>query len=274
MKYAYTFDDLQILPIYSQIESRGQCNISTQVTTNYRINVPIISSPMDTVTDSTMAISLGKLGGLGVIHRFFDIESQVNEVKQTISAGVSLVSAAIGVVGDYQERAKALVAAGCKILLIDVAHGNTKLVHDALVWCKSNLPDYVDIIAGSVATAEGAYNLASWGANGIRVGIGNGCFTPDMLVKTTNGLKRIVEVQIGDSVYTHTGEIHQVVDKFEYDKDEEIVIVNDIESTSNHEFYVIHISDVDMVDENNVHLYAKWIPAGELTDEYFLIELE
>lgn len=274
MKMTYTFDDLQIVPIYSEIESRRMCDTSTQITTNYRIDIPILSAPMDTVTDSAMAISLGKLGGLGVIHRFFDIQTQVNEVSKTISAEIPLVAAAIGVINDYRERAEALVAAGCKILLIDVAHGNTKLVHDVIEWCKTNLPDYVDIIAGSVATAEGAYNLATWGADGIRVGIGNGCFTPDMLVKTTNGLKRIVEVQIGDSVYTHTGEIRQVVDKFEYDKDEEIVIVNDIESTSNHEFYVIHISDVDMVDENNVHLYAKWIPAGELTDEYFLIELE
>ena len=193
MKTAYTFDDLQIVPIYSEVESRRSCDISTQVTVNYRLNLPIVSSPMDTVTDSAMAIALGKLGGLGVIHRFFDIESQVIEVTKTINGGISLVAAAIGVVGDYQERAKALTDAGAKILLIDVAHGNTKLVRDAITWCKSNLPDYVDIIAGSVATAEGAYNLATWGAAGIRVGLGNGSLC-ETRIRTGIGVPQVTAI--------------------------------------------------------------------------------
>ena len=273
MKYAYTFDDIQITPVYSEVNSRSQCNLTTRFTKQYKLGTPLVASPMDTVTEYNMAISIASHGGVGILHRFMSIEKQSNQVRK-IKEQEKLVSAAIGATGDYKERAQELVNAGAIVLLIDVAHGNTKQVRDAITWCKQNLPNYVDVIAGNVATYEGARNLAHWGADAIRVGIGNGCFTPDMLVKTTNGLKRIVEIQIGDSVYTHTGEIHQVVNKFEYDKDEEIVIVNAIESTSNHEFYVVHISDVDNVNENNIHQYAKWIPSGELTDEYFLIELE
>ena len=273
MKYAYTFDDLQIIPRYSEIESRSQCNLNTPFTRNYKLGLPLISSPMDTVTEDKMALTMASHGGVGIIHRFMTIEKQKKQVWN-VKQKENLVAAAIGATGDYQERAKELVNAGAIVLLIDVAHGNTKQVRDAIRWCKSNLTSYVDIIAGNVATHEGALNLAKWGADAIRVGIGNGCFTPDMLVKTTDGLKRIVDVSIGDSVYTHTGEIHQVINKFEYNKNEEIVVVNDIESTSNHEFYVIHQSVADIVNEDNIHQYAEWIPAGELTDEYFLIELE
>jgi IMP dehydrogenase len=273
MNYTYTYDDIQIIPKYSEVSSRSECSLKTRFTKRYTLDMPIVTSPMDTVTDSEMAIAIGKMGGIGVLHRFMSIDAQVDSASDILQSSV-MPCAAIGATGDYKERAEALVSIGVKILLIDVAHGNTKQVKDTIKWCKENLPSDVDVIAGNIATREGARNLAEWGADAIRVGIGNGCFTPDMLVKTTNGLKRIVEVQIGDSVYTHTGEIHQVVNKFEYDKDEEIVIVNGIESTSNHEFYVVHISDVDKVDENTIHQYAKWIPSGELTDEYFLIELE
>ncbi len=273
MKYAYTFDDIQIIPKYSEIESRSQCELITKFTKRYVIGTPLVSSPMDTVSDSKMCLAMASHGGVGVVHRFMSIGEQSNQSRK-IKEQEKLVAAAIGATGDYQERAQELINAGVIVLLIDVAHGNTKQVKDAIKWCKENLPEYVDVIAGNVSTYEGAQNLAEWGADAIRVGIGNGCFTANMLVKTTNGLKRIIDVQIGDLVYTHTGEIHEVVNKFEYDKDEEIVIVNGIESTSNHEFYVVHISDVDKVDENNIHQYAKWIPSGELTDEYFLIELE
>jgi IMP dehydrogenase len=82
--------------------------------------------------------------------------------------------AAIGATGDYQERSKELVRHGAQILLIDVAHGNTAHVRDAIEWCKNNLPSYVEIIAGNVSTKQGAYNLCVWGADAIRVGIGNG----------------------------------------------------------------------------------------------------
>lgn len=273
MKYAYTFDDIQIAPKYSEVESRSQCNLTTRFTRQYKLGTPLVASPMDTVTEYNMAISIASHGGVGIIHRFMSIETQANQVRK-VKEQEKLVSAAIGATGDYKERAQELVNGGAIVLLIDVAHGNTKQVRDAINWCKQNLPSYVDVIAGNVATYEGAKNLAKWGADAIRVGIGNGCFTPDMLVKTTDGLKRIVDVSIGDSVYTHTGEIHQVINKFEYNKNEEIVVVNDIESTSNHEFYVIHQSIADIVNEDNIHQYAEWIPAGELTDEYFLIELE
>lgn len=276
METAYTYDDIQIVPIYSDIQSRSDCNLKSRITKNYEIDIPIISAPMDTVTEIDMALELYSLGGYGCIHRFMSIEEQVKQCSKVQEGGVHSprVIAAIGATGDYQERAKELISAGVKILLIDVAHGNTIQVMTAIDWCKVNLPSYVDIIAGNVATYEGTKNLIAWGADAIRVGIGGGCFTPNMRVKTDSGYIKIKDIQIGTNVFSHTGKLQRVSDKIEYDRDESIVCINDIECTENHEFYVIPIDLVNDVTENNIHELARWIPAGELSYDYFLIELE
>ena len=143
MKYAYTFDDLQITPKYSEIESRSQCELTTRFTRQYTIGTPLVASPMDTVTDSKMALAIASYGGVGIIHRFMKIGDQVKHVMK-VKEQEKLVSAAIGATGDYQERASELANAGAIVLLIDVAHGNTKQVRDAIKWCKEYLPKYVD----------------------------------------------------------------------------------------------------------------------------------
>lgn len=196
LNHAYTYDDIQIIPKYSEVQSRNDCNLETRFTRNYKIQAPLVSSPMDTVTESEMALKLYSLGGVGIIHRFMSIEQQcyeiskikketqftnnskqksnVDKIKMLVESSFPPIAVAIGATGDYKDRAYELVDNGANVLLIDVAHGNTKQVKDAIIWCKENLPEYVDIIAGNVATYEGAKNLAVWGADAIRVGIGNG----------------------------------------------------------------------------------------------------
>lgn len=282
MKTALTYDDIQLIPAYSEVETRRNIDLSTQFTTNYKIRVPLIASPMDTVCDGMMASVMADLGGVGCIHRFMTIEEQANEVRFVLTypystemwpIGTMPVMAAIGANGDYLERAQELTNAGANVILIDVAHGHHTFVKDALRALKIALPSHVDVIAGNVATALGAISLEEWGADAIRVGVGGGCFTPNMRVGTIEGNKPIVEVQIGDVVYTHTGEPKEVIHKFEYDRDEEIMIINGIECTKNHEFYVVHKSHEQLVTDENIHQYARWVAAEELTDEFLLIEL-
>ena len=189
MKYAYTFDDLQIIPRYSEVESRSQCNLTTRFTKQYKLGTPLVASPMDTVTEDKMAIAIASHGGVGIIHRFMSIEKQANQVRK-VKEQEKLVSAAIGATGDFKERAQELVNAGAIVLLIDVAHGNTKQVRDAITWCKQNLPNYVDVIAGNVATYDGAKNLAKWGADAIRVGIGNGSLC-ETRIRTGIGIPQV-----------------------------------------------------------------------------------
>ena len=218
MKTALTYDDIQLVPAYSEIESRGNIDLTTQFTTNYKIRVPLIASPMDTVCDSEMAIAMMELGGVGIIHRFMSIEEQTKEVIKVTQHSVSgheystmarmwrltqttvPVSAAIGANGDYLERAQELTKAGANVILIDVAHGYHKFVMDAIRNLKQTLPSYVDIIAGNVATGNAAYNLQSAGADAIRVGIGGGSLCTTR-IKTGFGVPNVTSLlDCADSV--------------------------------------------------------------------------
>lgn len=189
MKFAYTFDDLQIIPRYSEVESRSQCNLTARFTKQYKLGTPLVASPMDTVTEYNMALAMASHGGVGIIHRFMKIEEQAKQGRR-LKEQEKLVAAAIGATGDFKERAQELVNGGVIVLLIDVAHGNTAQVRDAIKWCKENLPQYVDVIAGNVATYEGAKNLALWGADAIRVGIGNGSLC-ETRIRTGVGIPQV-----------------------------------------------------------------------------------
>lgn len=191
---ALTYDDIQLIPEYSEVESRKNINLETQLTTNYRIRVPLIASPMDTVCESPMAIALGEMGGVGCIHRFMTIDRQADEVWRVwrwffdpdsyqtngtlphdkFTHPLRPIMAAVGATGDFVERAQALTEKGANVILIDVAHGFHKNVRDAIAVLKSKLPSHVDIIAGNVANGRGARALADWGADAIRVGVGGG----------------------------------------------------------------------------------------------------
>jgi IMP dehydrogenase len=141
------------------------------VTKNYKLDIPIIAANMDTICESKMAIALGRLGGLGVIHRFLNIEDQVAEVKKVKEQ--NLISAAAIGVKDYEERAKALNEAGVNIIVLDVAHGHSKRTGKTLDFLKNTYPN-IDVIVGNVATKDAAEYFISKKADGIKVGIGPG----------------------------------------------------------------------------------------------------
>jgi IMP dehydrogenase len=214
MRNSLTYDDIQLVPQYSNIPSRTQINLKTLVSRRYGLLNPIVASPMDTVCGLEMAYKMFKLGGVGCIHRFNSIEEQSNIVKELYhriysedwgnqfeSWGVMIddwhseiphipIMASIGVSESDKDRAKSLVDNGCNIIIIDVAHGHHKNVEKMLVWCKNNLDEKVDIIAGNIATKEAAQELESWGADGLRVGIGGGSLCTTR-VKTGFGVPNV-----------------------------------------------------------------------------------
>jgi IMP dehydrogenase len=209
MKIALTYDDITLCPSFSEVESRQNINLETQLTTNYKLRIPLIASPMDTVCESEMAIAMGELGGVGIIHRFMTIEEQarsVSRVASTLMPESDLhtlsyapftrvpVATAVGANGDYLERAQYLVKNGANVILIDVAHGHHKLVKIAIENLKKNLPSHVDIIAGNVATFRGAQILEDWGADAIRVGIGGGSLCSTR-INTGFGIPNVTSLQ-------------------------------------------------------------------------------
>jgi IMP dehydrogenase len=171
-KYTLSFDDMLLVPKFSDINSRGEIDLTSKIG-DLDFKLPIISSPMDTVTEVSMAKTMSEHGGLGIIHRYNSISEQVDMAEQVISAGKT-ASAAIGVSGDYLDRARCLVNSGVKILCVDVAHGHHSMMKKALGELRDVFGSDVHIIAGNIAIDPGYIDLASWGADAIRVGIGGG----------------------------------------------------------------------------------------------------
>ena len=175
------YDDVLLVPQYSDIESRTVLSTKNSLG-DIGLDLPIISSPMDTVTELDMLVAMEMNGGLGIIHRYNSIDDQSKLVKQAKVVGVDNVGAAIGVTGDYLERAQALVEAGANVLCVDVAHGHHSMMKTALASLRKVFGNSVHIMAGNVATGEGACALAEWGADSVRVGIGSGAICSTRLV--------------------------------------------------------------------------------------------
>ena len=307
IKTALSFDDVLLIPQKGTISSRSKVNLQTNITKNVKLNIPMISLNMSTVTESEMAIAMAREGGIGIIHRFLPIEEQALEVKrvkrstgrriedpitikddktlkdaiETIESnnevtglliinkeerltgiltqrdiifeedlnkpirdlmtprkdiitapdnikiveakkilkkhrieklplidkndkvkglitikdiqhleeyekacrdekGRLRVAAAIGVVGDYLERARALVKENVDVLVIDIAHGHSELAIKAIKEVKKKFK--VDVLAGNVATYKGAEDLIKAGADGVKVGVGNGTICTTRIV--------------------------------------------------------------------------------------------
>lgn len=299
-----TFDDVLLVPKKSPVRSRKEVDTSTRLSRRIELRVPLVSAPMDTVTEHAMAIVIAQAGGVGVIHRFMTVEQQVDEVlkvkrsesividqpyslsgdqrlkdatrlmtkhgvtgllvvdpagklqgivtsrdirferdqekriaelmtpiKDMITApahinlqeaeqilhrnkleklplvdkdgnlrglitskdmlsleehpdaskdekGRLMVGAAVGVKGEYVERARALSEAGADLLVVDVAHAHSDITLDAVRAIRKALPD-AEIMAGNVATKEGTEDLIAAGTDAVKVGIGSGsiCIT-------------------------------------------------------------------------------------------------
>jgi IMP dehydrogenase/GMP reductase len=326
-----TFDDILLEPGYSEVVPR-EVDVRTQLTRNIPLHLPVLSSPMDTVTESELAIALAQEGGLGVIHKNLSVADQTREVdkvkrsengiitdpitlpptetvrtarrimEQHKISGVPItvngslkgiltrrdlrfladndqpiaevmtkgnlvtapehttleaaeriltenkveklllvddnfrlkglitikdidklarfpnackdargrlrVGAAVSV-HEY-ERAEELIRAGVDVLVVDSAHGHSENVIATVRELKKRHP--IDIIAGNVATAEGARALADAGADAVKAGIGPGCLAAGTRVLMADATyKNIEDVRPGDRVINMNGEPVTVV---------------------------------------------------------------
>ncbi|MBT8800630.1 guanosine monophosphate reductase [Lactobacillus delbrueckii subsp. bulgaricus] len=185
-KEGITFDDVLLIPAESHVLP-NEVDLSTQLAPNLKLNIPLISAGMDTVTEGRMAAAMAKMGGLGVVHKNLSIQAQADEVRlakntpvtaeDTYAAvdkdGKLLVAAAVGVTSDTFERAKALFEAGADAIVIDTAHGHSAGVLRKIKEIRDHFP-HNTLIAGNVATAEGTRALFEAGVDVVKVGIGPG----------------------------------------------------------------------------------------------------
>ena len=187
-KEAVTYDDMLLVPQYSDITSRSEVNISSWLNSKHSLELPIIASPMDTVSEVEMSIAMAQAGGLAVIHRYNTIPEQGALVSQAAShVSTSLTAAAIGVTGDYLERATTVVSLGANVLCVDVAHGHHIMMKKALEQLRKAFSKDIYIIAGNVCTLEGVNDVSDWGADAVRCNIGGGSICSTRIV-TGHGL--------------------------------------------------------------------------------------
>ncbi len=197
IKEALTFDDVALVPKYSEILP-SEVNTSTELSKNLSLKIPLLSSAMDTVTESKMAIAIAKVGGIGVIHRNLEIKKQVLEIKKVKKKGL-LVGAAVGAGPLEMKRAEAILKEKVDLIVVDTAHGHTKKVAEIIKKIKSKKNKRTTLCAGNIATTEAAKFLIKLGVDIVKVGIGPGSICTTRLVAGIGvpQLSAILEVKKG-----------------------------------------------------------------------------
>ncbi len=179
IKESLTFDDVLLLPQYSEVLP-SETDISLNLSKKILLKVPFLSSAMDTVTESKMAIAIARAGGIGVVHRNLSVKEQTREITKVKNKKL-LVGAAVGTNNDDIDRAKSLINNGCDLIVIDTAHGHSKKVLNTLSKLK-RINRTIPICAGNIATADAAKRLYNCGADIIKVGIGPGSICTTRMV--------------------------------------------------------------------------------------------
>jgi IMP dehydrogenase len=198
-----TFDDVLLVPRYSEVSSRKHPILKTKITKNFEIDLPVITANMDTITETEMACAMAGLGGIGSLHRFMTEAEQVAMVKkiQQYLKEKNLktpIAASIGVKEEGMKRAELLVEAGVQIITLDIAHGDSIMMLETLDFLKKKFPN-VDVIAGNVATADGVKRMIERGADAVKVGIGPGSMCTTRII-TGHGVPQLTAIALAVSV--------------------------------------------------------------------------
>ena len=180
IKEALTFDDVTLAPKYSEILP-SDADTSVSLTKHLKLKIPLLSSAMDTVTESRMAIAIAKAGGIGVIHRNLDIKKQLSEIKK-VKKQKLIVGAAVGAAPNEFIRAKEIIKEGVDLIVVDTAHGHTKKVAEIIKYIKKIKTNKIALCAGNIATPEAAKFLIKLGVDIIKIGIGPGSICTTRLV--------------------------------------------------------------------------------------------
>lgn len=180
IKLALSYNDVLLVPQYSKLTSRSEVDISTQIAPDIKLDIPLISINMDTVTGVEMAVAMHKMGAMGFMPRFDTAEIQAKKVAEVVEKGGKTV-ACIGIKEGTLERAEMLLKAGATALTIDIAHAHTAATIEMVSKVKNKFPK-VSLIVGTIATYEGAYDLFKAGADTVRVGVGAGTICTTRIV--------------------------------------------------------------------------------------------
>lgn len=191
IKEGYTFDDLLLVPAYSQVVP-ADVQLKTRLCDGILLSIPVCSAAMDTVTESKMGIALAQAGGLGFIHKNLSSELQAEMVKEVKAAAVLsnsavdakgklLAGAAVGVSESTMARVQLLVEAGVDIITVDSAHGHSAGVIETVRKIHEKYPN-LPLVGGNIVTGDAAQALIQAGASVLKVGVGPGSICTTRIV--------------------------------------------------------------------------------------------
>ncbi len=185
---AVTFDDVLLRPQFSDLNSREEADVTTEIVPGVKLLAPLMPANMQSVCSVELAVACSEAGSLATIDQFRSIGEAVQMVKKVVSRKCR-VAGAIGVSKDYTERAEQLLKAGVCCFVVDSPHAHHVKTKKALLELKRKFPR-TSIIVGNVATKEGAVDLFKWGADCVKVGVGPGsaCLTR---IHTGSGVPQI-----------------------------------------------------------------------------------
>lgn len=169
MKKACTFDDVALVPQFNNIPSRTEPSLSTWLTRDQKIEIPLLASNMDTVIGEELAQILLGYGSMPIFHRFSERKSQEEWVKKF--GEKTFISA--GILEHKIDEIRSLLDMGARGVCIDVAHGHSDRMFYMIEQLKSTHPKK-DIIAGNVCTPMAYHDLVNAGADAVKVGVGPG----------------------------------------------------------------------------------------------------
>jgi GMP reductase len=270
------FQDVLLKPQRSELSSRSEVNLIKEFKPKYGkpfSGIPIVAANMATGTfemlkvfaKNKMFVAIAKhnnhlwpnnISKSNLDYGFYTIGMSEEELK--------ILSNFYKILKENKDKLK---------ICVDIANGYAQGFPKFISKVREMFPSNV-IVAGNVCTPEMTQELILAGADFVKCGIGPGCFVGDSLIKTNKGFKKIKDIEKGDYVLTHTGEEKEVVETASYLTEETLISINGLVSTKKHEYYVIEKKDKDLINADNIHLYARWVEAEELDkDRHFLIKI-
>lgn len=170
-----SFNDVLLSPQYSEVRSRNDVSLVTELSSGLKLDIPIIASNMDTVCGPAMLTAISDLGGIGVYPRGVQAGHRISLIRQTVEEGRK-VAVAVGVnsllkeIGYYAD-------VGVSAIVLDIAHGDSAHALEKIVQIRRIVErrnPNVCVIGGNVATAGAVKRMAEAGAHCVKVGIGGG----------------------------------------------------------------------------------------------------
>lgn len=217
-----TFDDVLLIPRYSEIASRSEVSLAVNLREGFRFELPFVPSNMKTISELDMVKLMYKNKSLGIFHRFASIDTQLywlDQVKEWGEDVLSYVGFSVGVKDEDFTNVRRLVDSGAKIIVLDIAHGNSRNGIKMTEYISTEFPEVL-LIAGNVAEADGANRLWRAGADVVKVGIGGGSICTTR-INAANGVpsftsisncydaKLKLQTELGRSIYLmYDGGLH------------------------------------------------------------------